>query len=982
MPENLSSLYAQTIPNPDSLVVNAPTDSLRTAATDSLPTPTSSDSSLVQTDSLPPTLATDSLGLSPALADSLAQMPSLLPDSTGRVTGFSPPDSSRRPSPPIQRTDLSKVNVSADSLEATVTYSARDSMKYDIANERIVLYGNANVSYDGTSMTAGYIVFDKKNNIVEADGLPPDNPNAKEEPPNFENGNQSFSAGRMRYNFDTGKGVVYEAATKQQMGPGNEMHVLSGKAKFTTVDSTAQSSKKKQEVVYSSDAIFTTCNHPHPHFGIRSKKQKVIPNKLVVVGPSNLEISGIPTPVWLPFGAFPLGINAQTGLIFSNNIDISEELGLGVRGIGWYFPMGDYTNLQLTGNFYTRGTWGIQGVMPYTKRYKYRGNLTLRYNSQRTENAQTLPVRQRSMAISWRHDQDQRAHPTNTFGGSINFQTNNDQNRNLNGAEVVQQSSLSSNVNFRKLFPGKPFDLSISARHSQNTQTRQMQVELPNINLRMKTINPFKAKKPQNKGSWYEKITMSYNMSALSVFTGTDTTFFESSTFEQAKIGVQHQANVSAPFRLFKFFTVSPSASYNEAWNFTTIRRDFFDELTIDTTVIEGPSGETNLTFDTTSYGVDSTFFRRGFEPWRSYRVALSVNTKIYGIREFKRGPIRGIRHTITPNISFGYTPDYSDADYLRDYIVINNQGDSVTNSYSIFQNSAYSSAPRSQSAMSINYTLNNNFEAKLWSKKDSTEKKIKLFDNISINGNYNFIRDTLKWSDVSMNGRTRLFKNITTVALRATFSPYDAIYSDNGTATTINTFYFDSNRRFLRFVNATLGLTNGITVKQIRGLIQGKDASSSSNSRSSSSRNSRNSSRSGSSRSGANPQSLLEYGDLWSLLENFRIQHVFNLSRRRIGDRRDTTIVTSHSITLRGDLQITPKWRIGLTQISYNFKDKRLVYPDLTFTRDLHCWEMSMQWQPSRGRYFFSIYVKPGSFLERLRVPYQKNNIDGRNFF
>ncbi|MEM9918135.1 MAG: putative LPS assembly protein LptD [Bacteroidota bacterium] len=965
---------AQTIPITDSTALqNAVDSNTSSALIDSLP-PTLQGDSLenrlsVLSDSLPPQPLTDSLGNPlPLFADSLGGF--------GQTPPFDTPGGFTAPSGP--RTDLSKIDVSSDSLDAEVSYSARDSMKYDIANERIILYGNASVTYDGTSMNAGYIVFDKKNNVVEADGIPPDNPKAEREPPNFENGNQSFTAGKMRYNFETGKGVVYEASTKQQMGPGNEMFVQSGKAKFSTADTTATADSKQQEIVYSKDAIFSTCNHPNPHFGIRSKKQKVIPNKLVVVGPSNLEISGIPTPIWLPFGAFPIGFGAQTGLIFSNNIDVSEELGIGIRDVGWYFPLGDNMNLQLTGDIYTRGTWGLKGVVPYRKRYKYSGNLTVRYNSRRTENSLALPVRQNSFSVNWSHNQDRAAHPTNTFGGSINFQTNNDQQRNLNSAEDVQRSSLSSNVNFRKIFPGKPFDLGISARHSQNTQSRQMTVELPNVNFRMKTINPFKAKKPQNKGKWYEKIAVSYNMNALNRLTGTDTTFFEPQTFEQAKIGIQHRADASAPFRLFKFFTVSPNASYTEAWNFTTIRRRFFDELTVDTTTIEGPSGESLTVLDTTSYGIDSTLFLRGFEPWRSYRVAVSVNTRVYGVREFSRGPIRGIRHTINPTVSFSYTPDYTEADYLRDFIFTNNStGQLDTTEYSIFQNSAYSGAPRSGPAMAITYGLNNNFEAKLWSKKDSTEKKIKLFDNVSVNGNYNFIRDSLKWSDISINGRTRLFKGLTIINMRASYSPYDAIYT-NGRASPVNTFYLDSKKRLFRFVNASVGITNSIRVSQIRGLFEGKGLNSSGGG------SSRRRSSGGQPGGGGANQRPGQQGpeSLWDVLDNFSIQHVFNIDRRRIREGRDTTTISSHSITIRGNLKISPKWSITLGQISYNFKDKRLVYPDLTFVRDLHCWEMSMSWRPTRGTYFFSIYVKPGSFLERLRVPYQKNNVDGVNAF
>ena len=918
--------------------ITSPADSLDTTVLrDSLP----------PVDSLASLLSTDSLLLGDSL---LVQNDSLPPLDSLTQTSSTPP--LRRPNVPL----------SDDALEAPVEYNAQDSMHYDIENQLIYLYGNASVNYQTMSLTADYIVFDWGNNIVIAEGTADSLGNTSGFP-KFKDGAQDFTAQKMRYNFKTSKGVIYDVSTKQ----GSDIYVLSHKAKF--IRQNADSTKQEvDDVVYSTNSIFTTCDHPHPHFGIRSKKQKVVPGKVVVVGPSNLEISGVPTPVWLPFGFFPVKDHKSTGLIFPRDYEFSPRWGFGLKNVGWYFPLGEYFNLQVTGDIYTRGTWGLQARSQYKRRYKYSGDFNLAFSNRRDEFPNGLPKVDRSYTLRWSHRQDPSAHPTNTFSASANIQTNDYQSLNQNDAENVLQNSLSSNISFSRRFPDKPFNLTVNASHSQNTNTREVRINAPVVNFQMNRIFPFKRAVQTGKERWYEKISLRYQMNAQQQFVATDTTLFTKETWDNAQNGIRHSLSTDASFRVFKFFNLTPNVSYKELWYFKTLQKEFDPTLTLDTIYSVNPLDSTDreiLRIDTTSFGSVEDMLVNGFTRLPLLeRVGVSLNTQIFGLREFEKGLVRGIRHTLKPTFSFGYTPDYTRESLMYfDSVQTDVRFPDQLQGYGIFDRAIYDKPPTGGKNMGITYSFNNIFEAKYFSKKDSTVNSMKLLDNVVVGGNYNFIADTLKWSEVSIRATTRFFKGITTLNFNATYDPYDVEFTETGAKKRVNRFYLDTKKRLLRFDRATLRLNTGISVAQIRKFFNKSDDERPNTS----------------GRSGAvqpvSRGSLASGQDLLSLFENFRISHNFAVQRNRL-ENRDTTFVQAHSIRIQGSIKLTEKWNIRLGNISYDFKSDRLVYPDLGFSRDLHCWEMGMSWQPERGTYSFFLRVRPGP-LDFINIPYKKNNVD-----
>ena len=433
-----------------------------------------------------------------------------------------------------------EITFSSDSLSGSVLCRARDSIIYDFLEKKVILYGEAETNYGEIVMKAAIITFYWDENKVEAQEAP--DPTGKMVgTPEFEQGEQKFTARRVLYNFKTGKGKIYDNRTQQ-----DGLYILSDEAKF--VRGTSADTSQAENVIYNSGAIITSCSHPEPHFGIRSNKQKIIPNKLVVIGPSNVEIMGVPTPLWLPFGFFPMKSGRKTGLIFPNNYTYLPQWGYGLDGIGWFFPLGEHLNLALTSRIYLKGTWGVQANSNYIKRYKYSGGFNINFDSERSEvydadQEKFIRVPQNSISVRWNHNQDPAAHPNRQFNASVNLQTNNLRQRRYFDPNSILESSLNSNISYNKTFPNSPFSLAMNASHSQNTQSRLMTMTLPSGSLRMQSIYPFRRKKPTGATRWYENIVFDYNSRGQMSLDAPDSTFFQLSTLQNNRAGIQHNAS-------------------------------------------------------------------------------------------------------------------------------------------------------------------------------------------------------------------------------------------------------------------------------------------------------------------------------------------------------------------------------------------------------------------------------------------------------
>ena len=833
----------------------------------------------------------------------------------------------------------SPIKLSGDSLDAKVEYNAEDSMIYDINNELVYLYGNAEVKYESLKLNADFIAFDWKNNIATAEGLTDSLGNTTGNPV-FEDGTQNFTAKKLRYNFKTQKGKVFDVRTNEGGG-----YLHSGSTRF---ERRSQFDENKDDVAYSGEVIYTTCDHEEPHFGIHSKKAKIIPEKLIVVGPSNVHIGGVPTPLVLPFGFFPITKGQRSGILFPRDFESSPVLGFGLKNVGYYFGISDYYDLRLTADIYTRGSWGLTARSNYSKRYKYNGNFTLSYSNRRIgqKNTPDFSVA-RDFFITLAHNQAPQAHPTRKISASMRFGTGTFLSNNNNDANSVLTNTLSSNVSVTKSFPGKPFSFSAGFRHSQNTQTRIMNITLPEIDFSTNQIFPFQRKKiSSGEDKWYEKVGFRYIGKAQNRVSIADSLLFTSQLFDELEYGMEHRIPISASFKVFKWFNLSPSVSYIDRWYLQTLEKEFDPTLLVAVdTIFNSDGSEIDRIDRDTTFGtvIERDVF--GFKSQRQISASMSLSTQIFGKLNLGKG--RAIRHVIKPSISFNVTPDYTNEfwGYFDSVRVDTRTLDKEI--YSIFDNGIYSIPSRSRQA-SLGYGIGNTLEAKVRNRKDSlySLKKIKLLNSFSIRGSYNFAADSLKASTVSLSGNTTFFK-----VVNANFSMVYDPYSVNETGTRVNITEWKANRRLARFRSANITLSTRLNPSSIGEIFKNDNNSDQTN---------RNSSR-----GGINTLNLNYSLRFTSFFEN----------------GKDTIKITTNSLTLRGtSINLTKKWRVRIGNIGYDFVNKRVTYPDFGFYRDLHCWEMGLDWQPQRRTFSFFIRVKPGT-LDFLNVPYRRNQVDPFGF-
>lgn len=843
-----------------------------------------------------------------------------------------------------------KIFMSPDSLDATVEYGSADSNYLDNVTRKVHLFGDAYVRYKDLSLKADYIVVDLDSSIATAEGML-DSVGKLAGIPEFKMGEESFTAEKMRYNFVKRKGIIYNALTKE-----GDLTIHGEKTKFVAG---GLASGPDDDILYGSRALITTCDHPEPHFGIRASKVKTIPDKLAVIGSSNMELFGVPTPIWLPFGFYPVSETRSAGLILPRDYERSPQLGFGIRDIGYYFPVSDWADVKLLADIYFNGTYGLGFASNYAKKYKFRGNVALRYSYRITEPSNDYRENiEKSFSIRLTHNQDAKANPYQTIGGSINIQSNDFESLNYNDAQSALTNTYSSNFNYSRTFPGKPYSLTAAFNHSQNTQSHLVTINAPEFNFRLNRIYPFKSQKRLGPEAWYEKIAFQYAGSARAQVSATDTTLFDRSTWQNAQYGTQHKANASVNFNVLKYFNVTPAIDYGETWFFKTrysmFKFDPEDTDFVQSDTIKYPDGTiAYIEKDTINYGiVERDSLKTGFVPFRSMSASINMNTQIFGTLQFKKGWLRGIRHVIKPSVGFSYSQP-SPHSYYQDVQFSVLYPDS-TKPYSKFDNLMYSVRPNDIRQANLNYSFTNLFEAKYFNSKDSTEKKLKLFDNISVGGNYNFAADSFKFSPLGINGNTRLFKGITTISVGATYS----FYGRRANGTLDPTLYIESDNKLLRFEMLRLRFSTRISFGDVKKLLEGKPVE-------------------GPGVPGRPKDTRDKFEDL---LSSFSISHEFGVVRMGVNGP-DVNMVTTNSINMVGGMEITPNWSIYFGNIGYDFISKQITYPDIGLSRDLHCWQLSFNWQPTRGTYAFNINVKPGTF-DFLKVPYKRGNYDSSGGF
>ena len=658
---------------------------------------------------------------------------------------------------------------SDNALEEQVLSCAEDSIDYDLINKKVYLYNNARVTYGEIVLTAAYIELDSDDNTVYATFLNDSLGEAYGLPVFQENG-KSFTAKSITYNFKSKKGIIKEVITKEGEG-----YVIGEKVK-----------KQGDDVFYTQNGRYTTCDAKVPHFSIRAKKIKTIPGEKIITGAANLEISSIPSPLFIPFGFFPNQNKQSSGIIFPIYGE-SANKGFFLRNGGYYFAINDYIDLSIRGDIFTKGSWKLGFGSNYKKRYKYNGNFSLSYASQKSgsKDLDNL-IDIRDFFVNWKHAQDPKANPNSRFSANVNAGSSSyHQNNSFNSNDYLK-NTYSSNISYSKSW--KNSNLSTNLRHSQNTLNNTVNLSLPELNYSTNRFQPFKLLNQSTKSKWYDNISLSYSINAKNEINTIDSLLFTKESFNDFRNGLKHSLPVSASFKALKHITISPRFQYTERWYFNYINKSWDEEQLLLTDTLNG--------------------FKRAY----NYNFSTSINTKIYGMIKMKNGPIRAIRHVATPSLSFNYTPDFS---HNRFGFYQEVQSDSLGNiqSYSIFQNGIYGSPGKTKSG-NISFNLNNILEAKLPSRKDTanTLKKVKIIESFGVSTAYNIFADSMNLSQIRLSCRSKLLKTLN-ISFRASYDPY----SLNNNGQRINKFYFSEQNKpgRLTSANASAGFSLRSLVKK-----------------------------------------------------------------------------------------------------------------------------------------------------------------------
>lgn len=836
---------------------------------------------------------------------------------------------------------LSVKKTQSSPLKDKVTYSAKDSMRVDVVYQKLYLYGDAQVNYQDIELKAYYIILDMAHEEVYARGWP-DSLGNEMGKPDFTKGPQNFQSDSMRYNFKTESGIIYHIVTHEGEG-----YLHSDKTK-----------RHPNQHIHLEDGKYTTCDAEHPHFYLALTKGIVIPEDKIISGPAYLVIEDIPIRFFgVPFGFFPNTTNRASGVLIPTYGE-EQTRGFYLRDFGWYQVLGDYADMRIQGDAYTKGSWAVRNTLAYKWRYHFSGSFAFNYAY--TDDIDNLDYEARKdYAVRWNHRQDPKANPTQNFSASVNF-TSREFDKNYSySSSAYLNSTTNSSINYTKRWPNTPFNLSLSANASQNKQTQTVNMSLPTGSFNMSSIYPLRNKNGTGQYKWYENISLNYSSSFKNELSTYDDVLFEKETWDSLKNGFQHSVPLAVNFKIGKLITITPSVNYNGVL--------FTRHIEIDR-IVEYDSVSGDYIENVTEY--EGLKYEDAINP----TIGVSFTPKLYGmfVSTSEDSYVEAFRHVLSPSASFSFTPDMNEFNNVKYYDTLyyytnEERSDSdVYRVYNWYENEKDLFNPPSSNGKSgsIRLSLNNNLEMKVRPKNDTTgeSKKVVLLDRLNFATSYRPFEETFRWSDVTMSTGTQLFNNKLSVNANANFNPYDV----DSVGRKINEYYIKHNKgKPLRFVslsvNTSFSLRSG----------QGNNEENEEAENEYQDENMYNNDYLEDDLNYVPGQSMgtyVNYKIPWSL----NVQHSFSITKTYTGDPN-----ISHTVNFSGDISLTPKWKIG-GQVNYDIEMRQVSFTSIRIHRDLHCWEMHFSVVPfgTRASYSFTIQAK-GSLLRDLKYEKKPNWYD-----
>jgi len=830
---------------------------------------------------------------------------------------------------PVDTVPVSRMRYEKVDLEAPVQFSSEDSMIL-VGQDSAFMFGNGSVVYGDIKLDADRIEMDMHDNTVYAVGTPDSTGEIKGKPIFNEKGTD-YEAANMRYNFKTQKGFIRNVVTQQGEG-----YLTGGTSK-----------KDVENEFYLKEGRYTTCDqHDNPHFYFQMTKAKVRPGKDIVFGPTYMVLAGLPLPVAVPFGYFPFTDKYASGIIVPTFGD-DYNRGFYLSDGGYYFAINDNIDLALTGEIYTKGSWGLQALSTYTKRYKYSGNFNLSYlKTIYGEKGSPDYSTQTNFQIIWSHSQDSKANPNMNLSASVNFTTSGYTRNNLNSyySPSFTENTKSSTINMTYRFPQSKWSLSTTFNVSQRTQDSTLAVSFPNVTVTLSQLYPFKRKKAVGDEKWYEKIKLSYSGQLQNSLTAKQDVFFKKSLIKDWRNGMVHRVPVSATFNVLKYINVTPSLSFTDRMYTTKVNRSYDQERGVEL--------------------MDTTY---GFYNVWDFQGSVSLDTKMYlffqplGALGKK---VKMIRNVITPSLSFSGAPDFASPffGYYGKYSYIDSRGKQMEKQYSKFPNGLFG-VPGTGASGSLSMSISDNLEMKVKSDNDSIgEKKISLIENFTISQSYNFVADSLRWSDINTSLLLRLSKNFN-LNLSATWDPYTYGLNENGTPVKLNRTRLQAGKGWGRLMRTGTSFSYTFNNNTFRRKDKKKDDGSTNDTGSQppsgalNDRNNRDAQNDHDSPAELDADGYVKWSVPWSLSVNYSVNYgygSFNKKKMEYDGR------ITQNLSFSGNISPTPNWNFSF-QASYNFDTHKLAYMNCNISRDLHCFSMSASFVPvgPYKSYNFHISVK-----------------------
>ena len=819
-------------------------------------------------------------------------------------------------------------------LDAPVIYESNDSTTFTLGGAA-TLYGSGKVNYQNIELAAEVISMNLDSSTVHAYGIKDTTGTIKGKPV-FKEGETAYDTETISYNFKSKKAGITDIITQQGEG-----YVTGSRAK-----------KGANDEIFMEHGRYTTCDHhDHPHFYMQLTRAKVRPKKNVVTGPAYLVVEDVPLPLAVPFFFFPFSSSYSSGFIMPTYMDDSSR-GFGLAEGGYYFAMSDIMDLKLTGDIFTKGSWRLSGLTNYNRRYKYSGTLQADYQVTKTGD-KGMPdyTVAKDFKVVWNHRQDAKASPNSTFSASVNFSTSSYERSNINNlynSQLLTQNTKTSSISYSRSFPDIGLTLSGTTNIAQTMRDSSIAVTLPDLNITLSRLFPFKRKKAAGAERWYEKISVSYTGRLTNSIRTKDDRLFKTgiSGWENA---MNHNIPISATFTLFKYLQVNPSVNYTERWYTRKINQTYNEE-----------TGRLEQNLNDTING----FYRVS-----NYSASLSLSTKLYGMYKplfMKKKEIQ-IRHVVTPQVGISGAPAFSK--YWEEYT--DNNGN--TQYYSPYTGQPFG-VPSREGSGTVSFSIANNLEMKYYDAKKDTLKKVSLIDDLSVNMSYNMAAKEKPWSPLSMNLRLKLTKNYT-FNMNASFATYAYTFDKSGNVVEGNRTEWSYGRfgRFQGYGSSFNYTFNNDTWKKWFGPKEDEKGKDKKESEDGGDEDSDGSAEDGTTtkkveKAQADPDGYQVFKMPWSLSfsYSFNIREDRTKPINRYSMRYPFTY--THNINMNGNVKISNNWSLSFNS-GYDFQAKEITQTSCTISRDLHCFNLSASLSPfGRWKYYNVTIRANASILQDLK--------------